>query len=691
MTGLKSLVWRLLGKDPVAAVVSFASGDAGTVRAMVAEVIALLPGRRHLLITAQRLGINGVEEVIVSPGREYLEARRALRGLRVGMAPVLFDAQPSPLRAVAFALAPVRILAYNARLERHHLHWRAPVASLLFWRGVPLDRIWLRPWWLWPFRKDRSVVPAGFRLVEGRAESTARAKVSVLTPYLPFPLSHGGAVRLYNLLRHASVEFDISLYAFYEQAPKPEDLDPVTAFCARVVLVEKPRYREPRWASWRPPEVEEYRSPAMEEALAARPTGVLQVEYTQLASYPGDILVEHDITLDLYRQVHERRQTLSSWWDYFRWRRFERRALRRAAHVVVMSEKDAVLAGHPRAHVIPNGVDLRRFQPGPEPEAQRLLFIGSFRHFPNVVAFRFFLEEVWPAVRARFPEVELTVVAGPDPLLYWGERQLPETPGVRILGYVADVKPLYEETNVVLVPTLESAGTNVKVLEAMAMQRVVVSTSTGCAGLGLEHNRDVWVADGAAAFAEGVTSLLKDPAERKRLADAALELVRQRYDWRAIAQGQRALWRELGRCPLVVRPGHPGDMPAIALIQEQAPEAAQWNPADYLQHEVLVAVAGEDVVGFVAFRRTVPEEWEVLNLGVAVAWRRAGIGRRLLEAALARMTGDTYLEVRASNVAAIGLYEQFGFRKISVRPAYYGPLGPSASPETGIVMHYRKC
>jgi ribosomal-protein-alanine N-acetyltransferase len=231
----------------------------------------------------------------------------------------------------------------------------------------------------------------------------------------------------------------------------------------------------------------------------------------------------------------------------------------------------------------------------------------------------------------------------------------------------------------------------VKVLEAMAMQRVVVSTSTGCAGLGLEHNRDVWVADGAAAFAEGVSSLLKNPAERKRLADAALELVRQRYDWRAIAEGQRALWRELSRSPLVVRPGHPGDVPAIALIQEGAPEAAQWNPADYLQHEVLVAVAGEDVVGFVAFRRTVPEEWEVLNLGVAVSWRRAGIGHRLLEAALARMTGDTYLEVRASNVAAIGLYEQFGFRKISVRPAYYGPLGPSASPESGIVMHYRKC
>lgn len=687
----KAGLWRLLGKDPVAAVVSFASGDEAAVRAMVEEVRQLLPGRRHLLVGLRPMGIAGVEDVVVAPGREYLEARRALRGLRVGMAPVLFDAQPSVLRGVAFALAPTRVLAYNARLERHHLHWRAPLASLLFWRGVPLDRIWLRPLWLWPWRKDRSVFPGGHRVVDGRRESTTRAKVCVLTPYLPYPLSHGGAVRLYNLLRQASVEFDIALYAFYEQPPKPEDLAPVTAFCARVVLVEKPRYREPRWASWRPPEVEEYRSPAMAEALAGRPAGVLQVEYTQLASYPGDVLVEHDITLDLYRQVHGRRQTIASWWDYFRWRRFERRALRRSPQVVVMSEKDAELAAHPRVRVIPNGVDLRRFQPTAEPEARRLLFIGSFRHFPNVVAFRFFLGEVWPRVKALFPEVELTVVAGPDPLLYWGERELPDAPGIRILGYVADVRPLYEESNVVLVPTLESAGTNVKVLEAMAMGRVVVSTPSGCAGLGLRHGCEIWIADGAAAFAAGVEDLLEHPEERKRLAEAALEVARRRYDWRAIAAGQRALWRELAGSPLAIRPGRASDLAAVGALQAQAPEAAQWNPRDYLDYEFLVAAQDGEVLGFVAFRRTAPDEGEILNLVVAAARRREGIGQRLLEAALAGMGGDVYLEVRASNAAALELYEQFGFRKMSVRPGYYGSLGTPASPETGIVMHYRKC
>ena len=92
---------------------------------------------------------------------------------------------------------------------------------------------------------------------------------------------------------------------------------------------------------------------------------------------------------------------------------------------------------------------------------------------------------------------------------------------IRLLGFVADVRPLYVETNLVIVPTTVSAGTNVKVLEAMAMQRAVVSTSSGCAGLGLLHGHSVWVADTAMAFAAGVATLLADPERRAQIAAAA--------------------------------------------------------------------------------------------------------------------------------------------------------------------------
>ena len=245
------------------------------------------------------------------------------------------------------------------------------------------------------------------------------------------------------------------------------------------------------------------------------------MEYTQLAEYGGDILVEHDVTFDLFTQIARRERTLSAAWDAFRWRRFERRTLRRLPRVVVMSPKDAEMVGVP-ATVIPNGVDLDRFRAAPETPGERLLFIGSFRHFPNIAAYRFFTEEVWPLLRDKFPNMSLTVVSGDDYLTYWRAfADSPEPapdPRIRLLGFVSDVRPLYAEANLVLVPTTVSAGTNVKVLEAMAMERAVISTSSGCAGLGLLHGHSVWVADSAVAFAAAVATLINDSERRRQMA-----------------------------------------------------------------------------------------------------------------------------------------------------------------------------
>jgi glycosyltransferase involved in cell wall biosynthesis len=352
-------------------------------------------------------------------------------------------------------------------------------------------------------------------------------------------------VRIYNLLREMAKQFDVELFAFTDA---PIDLAPLLDLCARVVLVEKPRYREPRWSTLLPPEVHEFRSPAMRQAIhderRAFAFETLQVEYTQLAEYGGDILVEHDVTFDLFTQIARRERTLSAAWDAFRWRRFERRALRRFPRVVVMSPKDAEMVGVPAA-VIPNGVDLDRFRAVPEAPGERLLFIGSFRHFPNIAAYRFFTEQVWPLLRDKFPNMSLTVVSGGDYLTYWRAfTDSPEPapdPRIRLLGFVADVRPLYAETNLVLVPTTVSAGTNVKVLEAMAMERAVISTSSGCAGLGLLHGHSVWVADSAESFAAGGATLINDPERRRHIALAAHGVARRNFDWTAIGEKQRAL------------------------------------------------------------------------------------------------------------------------------------------------------
>ena len=530
---LKRWIFGLLGKDPEAVVVTFCSGDPELCRRMSEEVRGLVPDRRHFTVTAEN----------------WPEMRRQLRRYRIGLAPVLLTKEPNALRRAAYRKAPRKILAYNTRLERHHL--TLSLASYLFWRGVPLDRIYLRPgWWPWP-KRERSSASSEYRVLEGRPCSADRRRVAVLSPYFPFPLAHGGAVRIYNLLRELAREFDVELFVFHDG---PADPARVLEFCARVVLVAQPRYREPRWSSLLPPQVCESRSPGMRRALdeERRAFGFerLQIEYTQMAEYGGDILVEHDVTFDLFGQIARRERTFAAWWNYYRWIRFERRALGRFRRVVVMSEKDAALLGKPAGVVvIENGVDLERFRPEPERPGQHLLFIGSFRHFPNIAAYRFFTESVWPTLREKFPEMRLTVVCGPDYLQYWRSfSEAPEPaadPRIRMLGFVEDVRPLYVEANLVLVPTTVSAGTNLKVLEAMAMRRAVVSTTSGCAGLGLLHDYSVWIADTAQAFAAGVATLIGDDDRRRAIAEAAHAHAVRHFDWSALGAKQRELLRSI--------------------------------------------------------------------------------------------------------------------------------------------------
>jgi ribosomal-protein-alanine acetyltransferase len=678
---VRNFVFKLLGKDPDAVVVSFATGSEAAARAMVEEIRRLEPTRRHFTVTLEDF-------------EGYRQLRRRFRGYRIGLAPVLFDGDPKyrRLRRAAFLLAPAKILAYNARLERHHLRLRTGIASLLFLRGLPLDRIFLRPRWLYPLKRDRSEQSADYRVLEGRPFSTERARVAVLSPYFPYPLSHGGAVRIFSLLREAARQFDIVLFAFTEGAG--EEFGPVLEFCSKVVLVPKPRYREPRWSTWRPPEVNEYRSATMQSLWTGMTQeldiAVRQVEYTQLASYGGDVLVEHDVTFDLYRQILARERSLAAWWNWRRWRSFELRAARRFERVVVMSEKDACQLPGARTEVIPNGVDLERFLPEPERPGRRLLFIGSFRHFPNIVAFRFFTEQVWPLVRDRFPDMTLTAVAGPDPLLYWreatGAPAPPADPRIRLLGFVREVRPLYLEANLVIVPTQVSAGTNLKVLEAMAMDRAVISTSSGCAGLGLEHGRSIWVADGAEAFAGGIARLFEDLELRGRIAFAARRIAEERFGWESLGAAQRSLFKELSRPRPILRAAGERDLPDLDRIQRASPEAVIWEPVSYLFYNSLVAEIGGRVAGFVVWRKVNDEESEILSLVVDPAFRRRGLGARLMLEVLGGRRAVWFLEVRESNAPARNLYSRLGFEEVGRRPNYYQDTG-----ETAVVMRRQKC
>ena len=137
---------------------------------------------------------------------------------------------------------------------------------------------------------------------------------------------------------------------------------------------------------------------------------------------------------------------------------------------------------------------------------------------------------------------------------------------------------------------------------------------------------------------------------------------------------------------MTVRPGVISDLEAIAAIQAASPEAAHWEPQDYFQYDLRVAVVGVEVAGFLAGRTLAPGESEILNLAVAPEHRRGGVARVLVERWLGGVKGDIFLEVRASNEAAQKFYKSLGFQVVSMRPEYY-----SSPAETSIVMKFHSC
>jgi O-antigen biosynthesis protein len=381
----------------------------------------------------------------------------------------------------------------------------------------------------------------------GRAAPAPRT-ILIASPYVPYPLSHGGAVRIFNLMKQASTASELVLIAFCNELPEPAD--ELLDLCREVVLVRRhgTHYRR---STPRPDVVEEFDSAAfracLKQTMRRWNPAVVQLEYTWMAQYTGacrparTVLVEHDLTFDLQRQLlaaEPENWELQRQFD--KWKRFETEAWTKVDCVVTMSGQDAAkVSGARTVAVIPNGVDCRHFQPAAaDPEPGRLLFIGSFAHLPNRLALRFFLQEVWPALG---PGYKLHVIAGPRPGDY---MELPEEPCVDIEGFVADVRPAYARAQIVLAPMTASAGTNIKVLEAMAMGRVVVSTPAGFTGHDLEPGRDLVVVTGGMEMAAEIRSLSNDPERRRRIERQARETA-LRFDWKTIAARQNEMYAGL--------------------------------------------------------------------------------------------------------------------------------------------------
>jgi glycosyltransferase involved in cell wall biosynthesis len=413
---------------------------------------------------------------------------------------------------------------------------------------------------LGPQEPDLSRGSISFQIRTTRPWPTDRPRILVVSPYLPYPLSHGGAVRIYNLCRALCDRVDFVLACFREKDDFTH-FDKLHEIFREVYVVD--RDEKASRDTTLPVQVREHVSASMRALIAdicrSRRIDLLQIEYTHLAAFrdaapdTAAILVEHDLTFTLYQQLGARA-------EYERWLAFERHWLRHYDGVWTMSSEDrsrAVAEGSPddRTFVVANGVDIERFVPSDEPaEAPELFYVGSFRHLPNILGFERLWHEVMPLVWQRCPEARLRVVAGPDHHRYWREflrRDYPASfdPRIVVHGFVEDLRPLYARATLVLAPLLVSAGTNIKVMEAMACRKAVVSTPIGCAGLGLVDGHDAVVREGTAAFAAAVCELLDDAARREEIAAHARRTVEERFSWRAIAEQAYASYRKLSGVP----------------------------------------------------------------------------------------------------------------------------------------------
>lgn len=416
--------------------------------------------------------------------------------------------------------------------------------------GTPASR--------WDERRIHSIGNGSSAVFPGRQRSgDGRPLVLVASPYLPFPLSHGGAVRMYNLMRRAASEFDQVLITFCDEfeAPAREVLE----LCSEVILVKR-EGSHLRPMTERPEVVEEHDTSEFRAALELtmrkwRPS-LVQLEFTQMAVFANHcgavptMMIEHDVTLDLYGQLAREGGDWETRQQLERWRQWEPEMWKAVSCVVTMSEKDrSMISGARRAEVLENGVDVERFRPTESsPQARRVLFIGSFNHLPNLMALDFFLREAWPGLRDS--GATLHVIAGRNHehfLKLYQDRVQPDLSGggIELEGFVSDVRGAYEKAEVVIAPLLASAGTNIKILEAMAMGKAIVSTPAGINGLTLRPGSDVVVVETGAAMRDAILELFGNPEARGRIEREARRTVETEFSWDRIAEKQAALYREL--------------------------------------------------------------------------------------------------------------------------------------------------
>ena len=395
-------------------------------------------------------------------------------------------------------------------------------------------------------------------------------KILFLSPTVPFPLTDGGRIRVFNLLKQIAAESDVTLLALETQPTDADGVSQLQQLGVQVHLVPNaptlPRVSFGTLANaflkQQPITVARYDLSAyrqkFRELIASENFDLVHYEMFHTAQFRTEtdlpsVLSQQNVDSAIWRRLCG--ETTNPFYKFAYWtqqlafQRYERVLSPKFDAVTCTSDIDAaVFQRHCAAdtiEIIPNGVDVTHYEPDFTSEAPaHLIYIGSMDWYPNEDAVAFFADEVLPNIQDKVPDVQFSIVGGNPSARV---QKLAERDGVVVTGRVPEIKPYFAEATVFVVPLRIGSGTRLKILEALAMGKAIVSTTVGAEGLDLKDGEEIFIADEPIIFAAAVTRLLTDPPLRRRIGENGRARVERDYDWRSIGAKLHNLYTKIDR------------------------------------------------------------------------------------------------------------------------------------------------
>ena len=392
-------------------------------------------------------------------------------------------------------------------------------------------------------------------------------KILFLHKRFLFPQNTGGRIRTLNVVRHLAKWHEVTYLCNEEPEDKPYRSDMESL---GVRLETSPWLENPRWSlkfygevgrnvfSQYPLNVDKDYDPGLrrraEELLEQDSYDLVICDFVQMArnaielNVPAKLLFQHNVEAELLERRAKmdcsflRRHFMNH--QAAKMRRFESDAGRAFDRVIAVSQRDATVFADMynwnHVDVIDTAVDTEFFQPINDPPMVpgRVVFVGSMDWLPNVDAVQWFVRDIWPAIRKEMPHATFQVVGRNPPSELSG---LSSHHGVDVTGTVEDVRPYLAGAEVVVVPLRIGSGTRLKIYEAMAMKKAVISTPLGAEGLPLQDGSEILLPREVDQFAAAVVRVLGMPNLRERLAANSQSLVLERFRAEVVARQFEAI------------------------------------------------------------------------------------------------------------------------------------------------------